>query len=129
MPRRSKSKTDEDQAFERWCALTDRLRAEGALLIDVNLQGDGAVYGLDPSAERLLENAPPNTPRPRCVVIGHYRDSEFMAINQPHWPQIVEMLTGLTLEQLKPFAPIYITSPTLGRIVWEWNPEAVRATG
>ncbi len=129
MARRAKSKTDEQKAFEKWCALTDSLRAEGALLIDVNIQHDGAVYSLDPTAKRRLETVPPNTPRPRCVLIGHYRASEFMTINPPHWAQIVEMLTGLPLDQLKPFAPIYITSPTLGGIVWEWKPEPARATG
>ena len=101
------------------------LRAGGGLLIGVGLQGDGATYELDFSAEKRLEGVPSNTPRPRSVFIGHYRDSEFETLHAPQWPRIAEMLTGMTLEQLKPFAPIRIISPQQERIVWEWQPEEV----
>jgi hypothetical protein len=95
------------------------------LVIGVGIQHDGAVYQLEPSALHRLEGVPPNKPRPRCVFLGYDRESDFETIHPPHWPQIVEMLTGLTLEQLKPFAPIRILSPQRECIVWEWQPEAV----
>jgi hypothetical protein len=103
----------------------DRLRAGDGLLIGVGIQHDGATYQLDPIAKQRLEDVPPRTPRPRSVFLGHERASEFETIHPPQWPRIVEMLTGLTLEQLKPFAPIRIVSPQQERIVWEWQPDVV----
>jgi hypothetical protein len=99
-----------------------RLRASGGLLIDVGIQGDGAVYALNSSAEKRLAVGPPSTPRPTDVFIGHKSKSDFDRIHPPLWPKVVEMLTGMTLEQLTPFAPIRIYSPQLERVVWEWQP-------
>jgi hypothetical protein len=104
----------------------ERIRlGDTGLLIDVGLQGDGATYVLDPSAQKHLDGVPSSTPRPRSVFIGHHRDSEFESIHAPHWSRVAEMLTGMTLEQLRPFAPIRIYSPQQVRVVWEWKPEEI----
>jgi hypothetical protein len=113
------------QKTSGWWETSRRLRESGGLLIGVGIQGDGAVYSLDWSAKRRLEGVPPSTPRAKDVFIGHDRDSDFETIDSPHWPRIVEMLTGLTLEQLKPFAPIRIISPQQQRVVWEWQPDEI----
>src|SRR4051794_17912373 len=94
-----------------WWETKRRLRSSGGLLVGVCIQGDGAVYSLDSSAEKRLAGVPPSTPRPTDVFIGHERGSDFERIHSPHWPKVVEMLTGMTLEQLRPFAPIRIISP------------------
>jgi hypothetical protein len=111
-----------------WWETEKHLRDSGGLLIDVGLQGDGAVYGLDWSAEDRLAGVPPTTPRPTDVFIGHERDSDFEKVHSPLWPKVVEMLTGMTVEQLKPFAPIRIISPQQERIVWEWWPDEYAST-
>ena len=116
-----RSKRKEPEWWERWI----RLRDSTGLLINVGLQGDGATYSLDSTAKQRLEGIPSNAPRPRSVFIGHQRDSEFETLHAPQWPRIVEMLTGLTLEQFKPFAPIRIYSSDQERIVWEWPPNEV----
>ena len=118
--RKTKSKRKLPDWWEKWIRL-----GESSLLIGVGFQGDGATYSLDPSAKKRLEGVPSNTPRPRSVFIGHHRDSEFETLHAPQWPRIVEMLTGMTLEQLKPFAPIRIYSPQQERVVWEWQPEEI----
>jgi hypothetical protein len=108
-----------------WGETKRRLRDSGGLLIGVGIQGDGAVYSLDSSAEKRLAGVPPSTPRPTDVFIGHESASDFERIHTPLWPKVVEMLTGMTLEQLKPFAPIRIISPQKERVIWEWRPEEV----
>jgi hypothetical protein len=125
MEGRTMSKSKTKQKWPNWMEMHRRLRASGGLLMEVGIQGDGAVYSLDTSAEKRLADVPPSTPRPPFVFIGHYRGSDFEKMHSPHWPTVVEMLTGMTLEQLKPFAPIRIYSPQLERVVWEWQPEDV----
>jgi hypothetical protein len=122
--RRTMSKKSRMPAGD-WFDLYRRLEAEGGLLISVGIQGDGAVYVLEPSAEERLEGVKPHTPRPRSVFIGHHRVSDFDTVQPPHWPRVVEMLTGLTAEQLKEFTPIRILSPGREGVIWEWQPEPV----
>jgi hypothetical protein len=106
-----------------WWETKRHLRDSGGLLIGVGIQGNGAVYSLDTSAKKRLADVPPSTPRPADVFIGHERASAFERIHSALWPRIVEILTGMTLEQLKPFAPIRIISADLEQVVWEWRPE------
>jgi hypothetical protein len=122
---RRKEQTMSKQNGQEWYDLMDRLRAEAGLLIGVGIQHDGATYQLDPIAKRRLEGVPPNAPRPRSVFIGYYRQSEFDTVQPPQWPRVVEMLTGLKMEQLEAFAPIRIVSPDRRCILWEWRPEVV----
>ncbi len=109
-----------------WWEASRRLREGSGLLIGVGIQGDGAVYSLDWSAEDRLAAVPSSTPRPKDVFIGHNSKSDFETIHPPLWPKVAEMLTGMTLEELKSFAPIRIISPDLERVVWEWWPNGVK---
>jgi hypothetical protein len=122
------NKTKTKQKWPEWWEAERRLRNNGGLLIGVGIQGDGAVYSLDWSAEERLAGVPPSTPRPTDVFIGHEKKSDFERIHSALWPRVVEMLTGMTLEQLKPFAPIRIYSPDLERVVWEWQPDKSSST-
>jgi hypothetical protein len=123
MEGRTMGKTKQ-KTTDRW-EMKRRLRDSGGLLIGVGIQRDGAVYSLDSSAKKRLAEVPPSTPRPKNVFIGHESASDFERIHSALWPKIVEMLAGMTLEQLRPFAPVRIYSPDLERVVWEWQPDNI----
>jgi hypothetical protein len=102
------------------------IERRGGLLIGVGgIQTDGVTYQLEPSAICRLEDVPANTPRLRSVFLGHKRTDDFETMDAPYWLLVAQMLTGLTVERLKEFAPIRIISHGQQRIVWEWQPEGV----
>jgi hypothetical protein len=113
------------QKWPKWMEMRRRLRASSGLLSEVGIQGDGAIYSLNSSAEKRLAGVPPSTPRPTDVCIGHERESDFERIHSALWPKAAEMFIGMTLEQLRPFAPVRIFSADLERVVWEWEPGKV----
>lgn len=86
------------------------------IIILAGLQRDGTAYQLDPlSKERLAARYPGVSPAPRLFV-GYDTRSEFESLHGPMWPQIVSLLTGVSIDRLtRDLGRVVIQVPRSGR--------------
>ena len=69
-------------------------------MISIGQQSDGCVYGLDVLSRARLQEIHPGAHRVPVVFVGYAAKSDFTTLHGPMWPQIAQMLTGVTAEQL-----------------------------
>lgn len=79
----------------------------------IGRQGDGCVYQLDPLSKRRLKAAHPRTHVVPAVLIGYDPDKrdQFEARQAAMWPQIAEILTGVSLDKLRAFGGVVLEDP------------------
>jgi hypothetical protein len=106
---------------------TKRQLSQDALVINLGIQHDGALYALDSWTQRRLKNAYPDAAPLRSLFLGHDKVAEFEKLNPPRWEQMVLMLTGLNIEQIAALGGARIWSHDEERVIWEWKPEVVRS--
>jgi hypothetical protein len=75
-------------------------RDDGPLVIYIGRQGDGGVYRLGPWSKKRIADAHPQARRVPFLHIGYYDVQDFEKLQGPFWPSLVQLLTGLTAEQL-----------------------------
>jgi predicted Zn-dependent protease len=90
-------------------------RAEqGPLIVNIGRQGDGCTYRLDPLSKHRLKAAHRRARTVPTVFIGYTTRDEFEALQGPMWVQIVQMLTGVTAEQLSALGGVELHDPDNG---------------
>ena len=107
--------------------MIERIRelSRDGLLVLVGIQPDGGVYQLYPTSRLRVEEAFPRAKMFRSLVLHHRRDSDFEDWHGPVWERVVELLTGLTLDQIAQLGGVRIYDPEGDRVLWEWKPTPV----
>jgi hypothetical protein len=97
------------------------------LLVRVGLEAGGSVYALDPRSEDRVRAAFPQALMLPTVFFGYRKPEEFESLHKPLWPRAVELLTGLTGEDIALLGGVRFYNPRTRAVVWEWLPD--RSTG
>jgi hypothetical protein len=80
--------------------------------VAVGKQSNGAVFGLTPKTEIMLQSKLPGwSPAPSSVFISHDRPWDFESMQDPMWTQIVMLLTRLTEEQIQELGGVTFVNP------------------
>lgn len=83
------------------------------MIIRIGRQWDGCVYRLDSLSKRRLKAAHPRTHVVPTVLIGYdpAKRDQFEARQASMWPQIAQILTGVSLEKLRAFGGVVLIDP------------------
>ena len=81
------------------------------ILIDVGIQRDGYTFRTDPRSRVWLEKTYPNQPRVASVFIGFDQHQDLQQIPQSIWQQVVQLLTGLSFEEINQIGGFVVTDP------------------
>jgi hypothetical protein len=93
---------------------SSRARSSGPLVISIGRQSDGCVYGLDVLSRARLQELHPGAHRVPVVFVGYGSKQEFEALHRPMWPQIAQMLTGLSPRRLRELGGVELHDPDDG---------------
>src|SRR5262245_34900671 len=96
--------------------------ANEPLEIDVGWQNNGGVYGLEPLSEAAIQEAFPEAIIHPMIMIGHDRSGDIDRFHRRHWPQLAQMLTGLTAEQIAQLGGVRLYDQEAEKTIWEWRP-------
>lgn len=80
-------------------------------MINVGIQRDGFTFRLDPLSRVQLEQRYPDLPRVASLFLGFDQHKELSAIPQQIWQQLVQLLTGLTFEQINEIGGFMVVNP------------------
>jgi hypothetical protein len=99
--------------------LSNGARNGEAILVQVNLQVNGAFYILEPPSENRIRDSFSEARTLPSVFFGYDRVEEFPERHAPLWPQAAHLLTGLTDEQIKRLGGITFYNPRTKEVVWQ----------
>ena len=85
---------------------------EAKIIVHVGRQRDGYVFGLRPRSRVRLEESYPNKERVSSVFIGLDRMSEIQQIPESILAQVLNLLTGLSLNELNEIGGFSIYDPS-----------------
>ena len=89
--------------------------------IDAVLDGDGYTYSVSPwSQDWLLAKFPLATHR-RCIFIAQDTKADFAKTHQRLAPQLVPLLLGLDLEEVKTLGDIPFCHPYPFKLLFTWR--------
>jgi hypothetical protein len=80
-------------------------------LIDVGFQRDGYTFRLDPRSRVWLEETYPDLPRVASIFIGFDQHHDLQQIPQSIWNQIIQLLTGLSFQEINTIGGFVVTNP------------------
>ena len=81
------------------------------VLIDVGIQRDGYTFRPDPRSRVWLEKNYPTLPRVASVFIGFDQHQDLQQVPPSIWRQVVQLLTGLSFEEINNIGGFVVTNP------------------
>ncbi len=87
------------------------LEPQPRLIINVNKQRDGYIFDLRPRSRVWLETNYPDRERVSSVFIGADRKSQFEQFSDSILRQVLNLITGLSLEELNSVGGFRLINP------------------
>ena len=87
--------------------------------IYVNEQLDGYTYQLEPKSKALLESETSDTEPVASVFVSFDTRAQFEWTHGSLWRHVAEMLTGLTMDQLKALGKVVFVDPKTEQLLFE----------
>lgn len=85
------------------------------IVILAGLQQDGTIYQLHPISIERLRAEFPGVQRAPSVFVGYDTQADFESLHGPMWPQITQLLTGVSVEKLRKLGSVLVRVPSTGR--------------
>ena len=104
-------------------------KKDGPLLVRVGLNAGGSTYALDPLSEDRVREVFPEVRGLPKVFFGYNTPGEFETLHRPLWLQAAQLLTGLTMEQIKQLGGLKFSDAMTETTIWEWPIDGTTKTG
>lgn len=88
-----------------------------SVVVTVAFEHDGVTYSLHPRSAARVREAFPDVPSAPTVYVGNATKGDFEQVHGPLWPQVLMLLTGVSLERLR----------SIGRVIF-WSPQTDEIT-
>jgi hypothetical protein len=92
------------------------------LIVEVGWQYDGGVYEVHHWSEDRIRAAYPEAVINPGILLGYDETEDYERFHRPYWPQLVQMLTGLTPEQIAALGGVEIRDDEKEKTLWTWHP-------
>ena len=103
----------------------NQLAAKG-LLLRMGIQHDGTVYRLDTRSQERIKEAFPEVEQLPMIMLGQRQATEFERLHVPRWETMVQLLTGLTANQIAKLGGVRIYDTDNYCLRWEWLTDTVK---
>ncbi len=101
-------------------------KPDRGIIIDVFWQYNGGVYGLDVLSEDLIREKYPETVINPGIMFGYDETEDYNRFHRPYWETLIQIITGLTPEQIADLGGVTIYDTGNEKVIWRWNPRPVK---
>lgn len=91
--------------------------SKAEIIINVNMQRDGYIFGLRPRSRIWLETNYPNRPRVASVFIGLDKIVDLRQLPETIIGQVLNLITGLSLDEVQAIGGYSLHNPVTGENV------------
>jgi hypothetical protein len=96
---------------------------EPGLWVRVVWQSGGGTYSLPPTTELKIREAFPDALMNRHIFIGFDETKDYNRYQRPIWDTLVQLLTGLTPQQIAQLGGVSLYDMEAKKVIWRWDPD------
>ncbi len=86
------------------------------VVVTVAFEHEGVTYSLHPNTALRVREAFPGVATAPTVYVGYATKGDFEQVHGPLWPQVLTLLTGVSVDRLRQLGPVLLWSPQTDEI-------------